>query len=46
MAGQNQFANSPMSREIKDEEVVTSAEEIDLSGGHQLKRGLKSRHIQ
>jgi amino acid transporter len=26
--------------------TTTGINEIDLSGGHQLERGLKSRHIQ
>jgi amino acid permease len=35
-----------MSPELEKQETNTSYKEIDLSGGSQLERGLKSRHIQ
>jgi amino acid transporter len=35
-----------MSPELEKQETNTTYKEIDLSGGNQLERGLKSRHIQ
>jgi amino acid transporter len=46
MESKQMKVNDSMSPELEKQDTNTTFQEIDLSGGNQLERGLKSRHIQ
>jgi amino acid transporter len=46
MESKEMKVNDSVSPELEKQDTNTTFQEIDLSGGNQLERGLKSRHIQ